>query len=320
MLNYYETAKESLFDAIKEEQISKDTKRKLESLKELVHFCDRDEEDSGLVYFVISKLMDKKPPLSKDMTKTLEILESCKRDIVSFISEEFGLGVPISPLRKDEFEKYVSDLQTIVGEEIEASKEQRKKLTQDFVFDHPGLYVDFLTDQLQNMFGEKGFSYSNVLNYVNELTNDEWLTTIGGPQGAYRYCFPNAKKVKEPSKYYGRPFAIEGVIKREVTSSFDLTMANKFQDIYLVNVAENPGNFLLVVNYGALGPSKAITIKSYGDLEPFDYLVSEKRIFPVDTEKTELERHDVLLAKKVAEIVDGKEKEMWTDPRGALLE
>lgn len=315
MLKYFEPAKEGIFEVLRKRQITKNTKDRLDKAIELVKFCDRSDDEIGLMRFLISHLAKNEIPESKDLTKALEILDICKSDLLNYINEEFGVGSPISQEKKDEFEEDFSSLKSTIYKRRKRLGESRKILVRDVIFDRPGLYIELLTDALQSRYGEMGFSYPTVWGCINELVEEKWILTVGGPQGAYRYCFPHPNKVKNRSKYYGSVFAIEGGVEERVTNLIDLPKMPKFYEIYLVNAHLNQKT-LMLTDYNAPIEPDDITIRAYGDLQPFKYLTEKMTHI---SQKSGLKTHDILLARKIAKIENGKEKELWFDRQKGLL-
>jgi hypothetical protein len=304
-----EKAEKAFIDVLTQRKLPEELKNKLIFIQELVIFCERDEVEINLVDAVISSLLRNKNPATKDVMKFLEILNECQNELKRFIIEKTHLYAP----KTKKFIEYYTAILKYIEMKGKSKKEERKELVREQIFQRPGLYIAFLAEIMQNEFGEEGFSISNIRHYVNELSFEKKIITVGGPQGRYRYCFPNLNLIQDRTEFYHTISALEGIVEEKITDKFIQKGRGKFRDIFYVNGTSNP--FLLLVDFGKLFNIERKLIISYGEFEPFNYLTETENIAPKDHALNV----DVLRARKVAQVVDGREEEVWADTRKANI-
>ena len=304
-----EKAKEALIDVFGQGTVADGRRHQLSLIQELVKFCERDETEITLVEGIISSLLENRKPAAEDVIGVLNVLSECQRDLKDYIIEKAHLSAP----KSKELNEYYSAITEYVRMKEESTGEQRKERVRELIFRTPGLYVTRLSHILQVEFGKEGFTFSNVLNYVNQLSFEKKIITVGGPQGRNRYCFPNPSMITDRTKFYHHVLAYEGIVQEKITSKFISTRPRRYRDIFLVNGVESP--ILLVTDFGKLHNIEKNLIKSYGDLEPFKYLIETEGFTPKDQNFS----CDVLRARKVSRVVDGHEEEVWLDEQRATL-
>ena len=302
-----EKAKKVLMDTFGQGTVTENTKASLQLIKEIVVFCEREDAEITLVEGIISFFLRNKKPATEDVMRILDILGECQLDLKNYIIEKMYLSGP----KSREFTEYYTAISEYVKKREKSTREKRKELVRQQIFQTPGLYITLLVDILQQQFKEDGFSFSSILQYINELSQERKVITIGGPQGRERYCFPDSRTIEDMSRFYHRLFAKRGIVEERVTDRFVLT--SKFRDIFLVNHVEKP--LLLLVDYGKLHHIEGNMIVSYGDLEPFEYLVNVEGFTPKDHSLN----LDILRARKVDRLVDGREEVVWVDRKRADL-
>lgn len=300
-----ERAKKALIDAFGRGSVASDVRSSLQLIADIAAFCEREEMELLLIDNVISSLMKEMKPSTEDIMKIFDILSQCQQDLKDYIIEKMHLSEP----KSGEFVDYYEAISDFVRRKGKNEREIRKKWVADQVFQTPGVYVTLLAEILENKHGEVGFSVSSVLQYVNELFRERKVITIGGPQGRERYCFPHPSTIEDRSQFYHRLYATRGIVEEKVTNKF--TLSKKFRDIFLINGVEK--QLLLVVDYGKLRNIERHLILSYGDLEPFEYLVKVEGFAPRDQSLN----MDILRARKVDRIVNGHEEQVWVDEKRA---
>lgn len=302
--------KETLIDAFDKGGATNAMGKLLLSMQEIANFCERDEAEIVLIREITSSLLGNIKPTPRDIREVLDILSECQSDLKNFIVEKMRLSAP----KSEKFYEYYSAISKYAKMKEESTKERKKELILQQIFQTPGLYVTLLSNGLRKQqFGEEfGFSVSSVWQYVNELSNEKKIITVGGPQGRYRYCFPHPSMIKDRTKYYHEIFPYEGIVQEKVTYKFIQTKVKRFKDIFVVNGVERP--ILLIVDFGKLHNIEKNMIKGYGDLESFGYLKNEG-FTPLDKEFS----MDILRARKVARMINGHEEELWFDKEMANL-
>ncbi|MGD2247143.1 MAG: hypothetical protein PVF58_01970 [Candidatus Methanofastidiosia archaeon] len=304
-----EKAKEALIDVFGEETMPDSRKHQLSLIQELVRFCEREETEITLVEGIISSLLRNRKPAAEDIMRVLDMLSECQRDLKNYIIEKAHLSAP----KSKELNEYYSAISEYVRMKEENTREQRKELVREQIFRTPGLYVTRLFEILQVKFGKEGFSLTSVQQYVNQLSFEKKVITIGGPQGRMRYCFPNPSMITDRPRFYHHVLAYEGIVQEKITNKFIPTRPRKYRDIFLVNGVEIP--ILLVTDFGKLPNIEKNLIRSYGDFEPFEYLVETEGFTPKDQNFS----CDVLRARKVTRVVGEQEEEVWLDKQRATL-
>lgn len=304
-----EKAKKALLDAFSQTRVSDSTKDVLLSIEEIASFCERDDTEITLTRGVIQCLLENLKPATDDVILVLDLLNECQRELEGYIVEKMDLFGP----KSEKFTEHYTTISEYIKMKEKDPREQRKNLVQQHIFETPGLYVRLLAEILHRKYGEEGFSSSSVLQYINELYLERRIITVGGPQGRERYCFPDPRKITDRTKFYHKVFAIEGVVEKKITMMFTANRPRKFRDLYLANGVITP--IILAVDYGKLPHIEKTLIRSYGDLEPFEYFVRTEGFIPQDQRFT----MDVLKARKVARVVNGHEEEVWLDKERADL-
>ncbi|HEY1197898.1 MAG TPA: hypothetical protein VGG32_04135 [Thermoplasmata archaeon] len=181
------------------------------------------------------------------------------------------------------------------------------EVLETYVRSNPGLFIHAVYRRLNSPVRRAGFSYANVWNLVQHLVNERRLLTVGGPRGHNRYCFPHPDTIEDRTQYYGQPYAIDSVLTKKWTDSFDLAKIRKFWDIFEGNsIARNP--VLIVVDYGRLESLQGQKIRSFGWLEPFGHLEAKLGLLA----QRSVPRKDVLLVGGVSRIDrEGRETPFW---------
>lgn len=315
-LNKINQIEEALIDVIRSNRITKSERSRISELYDLLRFCEREDKELDLVTVLIDEMKANRMVSSKDIVKLTNIIHECKNELTSFVDEAFEEELARSMVPEREFTEYFAMLKNYVTEEISLDKEIKKKEVRRIIYNYPGHYIQSLYRYLQKKFSGEGFAYTTVLNYVNELVDEEEIITIGGPQGKFRYCFPNPKKITDRANYYNKYFGIIGTVKEKVTRSFSGSgWQRKYYNFYVINHSLVP-EYILAVNFKAHIPQNSeLTIRAYGDLEPFSYL-EEKEGYIL---KNGLEEMDVLFARRVAKVIKNREEEVWSEPGKALL-
>lgn len=304
-----EKAKKALIDALRQNTITENMKNKLLLVNEIISFCERDEMDIDLVEVFISSLLEGGKPTTDDFMNILEMLSECQSNLEDYISESIHPSIR----RSEEFNDYCSAITEYIRGKQENTKEKRKELVRRQIYDIPGLFAKYLTEILQEIHGKEGFSYSNVLLYLKQLSSEKKIITIGGPQGRVKYCFPDPSTIEDRTRFYDKFFACQGIVEEKVTNKFTQMGGSKFRDIFLVNHVNRP--ILLSVSFGKVRNIEKSFIKSYGDLKRYEYLVIDEGFIPED----QTLNLDILEARKITQIEDGKEEELWIDKDRALL-
>jgi len=292
-------------------------KRKIHALYELMEllkFCDRELEDLEIVQLLIDSSKRGEKPHPEDARYVLHLIENCRKDLESILDSEIELFQPLIRKKSEEVKSYKMALKSIIGREINKIENRKRELIKNFIYDNPGEYVKSLTHKLRKVYGKRGLSYSNVSYHIKVLEKEKKIITIGGPQGRYKYCFPNPSKITNFEKYYHSPFAIEGIIKKNVTNYFDTKKARKFYEIHLVSSNGEP-NFLLLVGFGVLSKYylQNMFIKSYGELEPMEFIEKEYHIHVKDNSPKYVKKAPTLLPRKIVMVRDKKEENIWVN-------
>lgn len=315
-LNKISQIEEALVEIIKSTQASRSAMMRISELEDLLRFCERNEREIELANIIVEELKSRKEIASEDIVKVIDVLHECKNELESFVDEMFEEQLVKSMTTKNKYDEYLSTLRNYITEKSSIDKKAKKGEIQRIIYNYPGHYIKSLHTYLQRKFGGEGITYTTVWNYVNELAGDGEIITIGGPQGKFRYCFPNPKKVGDRTSYYDKYFGIVGVVKEKVTKSFISTgQSKKYYDFYIVNSSIKP-EIILATSFNAQIPiNSGILLRSYGDLKPFRYLQeNEGYIF-----KNGLREMDVLFARRIVKTINSTEKEIWSEPNKAFL-
>jgi len=302
---------ELIFDLIMHRDVKLEELKKLVSnLPEILQFCEVDRSEIELADAVTRELIVNPSNVSSiDLNNVYEIINTCKLNLKKYIKEQTIDRFVES--ERERFSKYVDELKRhMFGDELQLDKERKKEEILNLVYSSPGHYIRSLYIYFNKKY--RKISYSAVWNYINELENEEKIITIGGPQGRYRYCFPNPEKIENRAVYYGKCFGIKGVVEKPILDKFRTPeLRGPFYNIYLVNSHIKP--ILLAIPF-SVDVDTEISIKAYGELEPYSYF--ERLGYIVDDRALKL---DVLLGWKVEAIVDGKEVEIWLDEKRAFI-
>lgn len=282
----------------------------LQQLLQLLEFCDREPEEFEVVQLLIDAARRGEKPHPTDAKYILQLIENCRKDLENILSSEIELLQPLMMKRSDEMEAYKTMLKLIIGSHANKIESEKRELIKKFIYERPGEYIKSLTLRLRELYGREGLSYTNVSYHIKILEREKEIITIGGPQGRCKYCFPNPSKIINFKKYYHSPFAIEGIIKENVTKHFDTKKARRYYEIHLVSSNGKP-NFLLVAGFGALSNFQNVFIKSYGELEPIDYIEKRYHIYMKSSAPAHIRESPTLLARKVVTIKNGREKNIW---------
>jgi len=288
----------------------KELKKFTSSLIEILSFCEVDISEVELVDAVIKELIENPTNVSPiDLNNVYEITNTCKMDLKKYVKEQTIDKFVES--ERERFSRYVDELKKHVLGKVQLDKEGKKEEIRKHIYSFPGHYIRSLYIYFNKKYS--GISYSAVWNYINELEREGRIITIGGPQGRYRYCFPNPKMVENRAIYYGKCFGVNGVIEEAILNKFRTPeLKGPFYNIYLVNSNIKP--ILLALPYGIGMLELDIPIKAYGELEPYSYL--EKLGYLIEDESLRL---DILFGWKVAAVSDGKEIEIWLDEEKAAI-
>jgi len=302
---------EIIFEIImqKNVKIIRELEKLVNNLPEILSFCEVDRSEAELVDAVIKELMENPANVSPiDLNNVYEIINTIKTELKKFVEEKTVEKFVES--EKERFSEYVDELKRHIFGEFQLDKERKKEEIMKLIYTSPGHYIKSLYVYLNKKY--VGISYSAVWNYINELEREEKIITIGGPQGRYRYCFPNPKMIENRAVYYGKCFGIGGVIEGMVLEKFRTpVLKGPFYSVYLVNSDIQP--ILLAIPYSVSMDTK-ISIKAYGELEPYDYF--EKLGYLVEDRNLKL---DVLFGWKVEALIDGEEIEIWLDEERAII-
>lgn len=290
-------------------EISKADIRSLKRLVDVLRRCDRPSEDLDAAKSQFLALRESKL-MSIDAVMILEsVITHCESDILSFVSEisdvEAGTLDELEPIKR----AYLMELEEASGEPQLREAMRSIELTRETVFDMPGMYMKEVHDFLVSRYS-MDISYTSIRQYIGELERRQEILTIGGPQGAYRYCFPNPRHVADKEEYYGRPFAISGEIEDRVTSSWNQRAPKRYRDLFVVN-SSNPERTLLIVDYEKVPQlTLGTSIVSFGKLQDVDYIQSYEGLEAFDGAD---EVNDVLIGLKVDVKENGGAIPVWFD-------
>lgn len=301
---------EIVFEVIMGRSLRRNELRKLASnLPEILSFCEVDKSEIELVDAVIGELVENPANVSPiDLNKVYEIINTTKSELKRFVEEK--TIEKFVETKRDQFAEYVDELKKYVLGDIHADREKKKEEILKIVYKSPGHYIRSLYIYLSKKYDK--ISYSAVWNYINELERDGKIITIGGPQGKFRYCFPNPEIVENRTIYYGKCFGIKGIVEELILDKFRTPeLRGPFYSIYLVNSHIKP--ILLAIPF-SVEIETEISISAYGELEPYHYL--EKLGYLAQDVSLKL---DVLLGWKLEASIDGKEVEILIDEEKAFI-
>lgn len=283
----------------------------IQELPKILDFCGANSNDTEFVQTTLEDFLSNPSEVTpRDLKEAQEIIGYYKIELKKFTDEQYYNWL----VEESKLEKYVDELEKYVyGDEFIERKKIRDEILK-VIYHDPGHYLSSLQKYLSKKFGK--ISYSTVRYYVNDLENKNKIITIGGPQGRYRYCFPNPELVDNRKVYYGKYFGIRGNVKELISDTEKMKVCGlrgMFLDIYVVNSNIKP--IFLAIPYGAVGDLEVgALIESYGKIEPYSEL--KKIGYVVDDKNMEF---DVLFGFKVAEIVDDNKKEdLWVGEEAIL--
>lgn len=96
-----EKAKEALIDAFGRGTMTDDRRHQLSLIQEIAEFCEREETEIILAERVISSLLENRKPAEEDVTRVLDMLRECQRDLKDYIIEKAHLSAPESKELKE---------------------------------------------------------------------------------------------------------------------------------------------------------------------------------------------------------------------------
>ncbi len=285
----------------------------IQELPEILVFCNIGPDETEFVQTTLEDfLSDPSSVIPKDLKESQEIIEYCKRELRKFTAELSCNWL----IDEAKLEEYVDELERYIFGDKYIEKKKKKKIKEEIlriIYHDPGHYLSSLQKYLIKKFGK--MSYSTVRYYVNYLEKRKKIITIGGPQGRYRYCFPNPELVDNRTVYYGKYFGIRGKIIELISDTHKITVSGlkgMLLDIYVVNSNIRP--IFLALPFGVVGELEEGTlIESYGKIEPYSELKNIGYI--VDDKNMEF---DVLFGFKVTEIVNNEKVDLWAG-EGAIL-
>jgi len=302
---------EIIFEIIMQRNVKRRELKKLaKKLPEILSFCELNRSEVEFVDAVIRELIENPANVSPiDLNNVYEIINICKVELKKYAIDQTTERFVES--ERERFSEYVEELRRHIFGDFQLDKERKKEEILKLIYTSPGHYIKSLYTYLNKKY--VGVSYSAVWNYINELEREEKIITIGGPQGRYRYCFPNPKLIENRAVYYGKCFGINGVVEETILDRFRTPeLRGPFYNIYLVN--SNIKSILLALPYGIGMLQSDTPIKAYGELEPYSYL--EKLGYLVEDKNLRL---DILFGWKVAAVSDGREIEIWLDEEKAAI-
>jgi len=278
-------------------------------LPEILTFCNIEPRDIEFVQTTLEDFLDDPSSvIPRDLKEAQEIIEHCKKELRKF-TEELSRNWLIDD---EKLEKYVDELEKYIFGNKYIKKKKIKEEILKIIYHDPGHYLSSLQKYLTKKF--RKISYSTVRYYVNYLEKQKKIITIGGPQGRYRYCFPNPELVDNRSVYYGKYFGIRGKILELISDTHKITVSGlkgMLLDIYVVNSNIQP--IFLALPFGVVSElEKGALIESYGKIESYSKLKNIGYIVDKNME------FDVLFGFKVAEIIDNKKVDLWAG-EGAIL-
>lgn len=289
------------------------TPRDFESLHRLVgilEMCDGPPEDVETARSQLRSLRDS-GRISVDAVMSLEdAVTQCERELLIFTSEASSLGAEVvdglEPLKRT----FLRELDEVSADTLRPGDEGLVDMTKNLIYSMPGMYIKEIHEAL-NLRYSKVTSYTSVRRCVGELERRQEALTIGGPQGAFRYCFPDPHRIADREEYYGGPFAISGEVEKRVTLSWTQHSTKRLRDLFIVN-SSNPRRTLLIVDYRKIPQldTPGTSIVSFGKLEDVDYVLPhEGLVAPKDVDEVD----DVLVGLKVDIKVNGEAEPVWFD-------
>lgn len=305
-LLHFSGIEKAFFDVAINKCISGDIERKLKELEEIIEMYRKEEKEFAVS--TIERLIKFKEITSSDFREMNNIIQDCKNNLNSSLKEIYELDVPITETKEKEYTQLKSELHSYLSSELKRDK--KVGIVKDMVFRRPGMYLNMLKDVLQIEYGEEGLSYNTIRNIINQLVEDGWVITIGGPKGKLRYSFPNPERVPDRRIYYGGLFGIKGELQEDVTDYFDYKkIKDKWINIFKVNGHIDP--ILLITDFGVIENLEGCFIGTFGNIDSIDRFIEVKGVVPVEDKADQFEDNDVLFAKKIATVIDGEEKEVW---------
>ncbi len=291
-------------------------RREMANLPNILADCDRTKAEVEFAVRILDD-MNADAVLAPDVAMQIdEILLECQLDLKLYINDHYHLSVPLEDPYVSINERFVKSMRDLVQESRFQAKTRRLQVTMNIIREKPGFYIKEVYNWFNRIASEE-LSYGTIWGYVHELQERESILTIGGPQGSPKYCFPHAREIEDRARYYDMPFGIEARVAEDVSESFVPVSSQQFKDFFVLEPDELEP-MILVVASGALGDlGQGETLRTFGRLWKFEYL--EQRAGFAYTDGGDLRNLDMLLALKVARVLDQKEEELWFD-RGVLAD
>jgi len=278
----------------------------INEIKELLIFCEAGEMEIDYFLTVCREINESPYDIkSEDLNKIYEIINYHKRSLKEFYLEA-SFNLFTCEERRHIQEKIIP--QIIDHLDIHNNCDKRD-IIYKLIYKYPGNYIKNIYKQVGV---ETGLSYAGVWKYINELEMEKEIITIGGPQGNYRYCFPNPEKIKNRQFYYNKYFGIKNVKLSDALTSFSvLEPKGPFYNLYRVENSEN--DLLLALPWGR-DIDNQHKVEAYGELHEYEWL--EKRGYRALSNNDE---RDVLLSYKVTDLDNYKNREIYTDDNNATI-
>lgn len=301
---------EIVFEVIMGRNFRRNKLKKLASnLPEILSFCEISKSEIELINAVIGELVENPANVSPiDLNKVYEIINTTKSELKKFVEEK--TIEKFVETERERFADYVDELKKYILGDVKVDRERKKEEILKIVYKSPGHYIKSLYIYLSKKYDK--ISYTTVWNYINELEREGKIITIGGPQGKFRYCFPNPEIIENRAIYYGKCFGIKGIVEELISDKFRTPeLKGPFYNIYLVNSHIKP--ILLAIPF-SVEIETGISISAYGELEPYNFF--EKLGYLAQDVSLKL---DVLLGWKLEASIDGKEVEILIDEEKAFI-
>ncbi len=289
---------------------SKETIGQLEDLSDFLAQSDRPEDQIDLVSDVVGDLSEG-TNLTPELAMELDdIILNSQADIEAELREASHSSLAVAGPYREFRERMMSAVAHDLGVARTRAKEIRRTACLEIIRDRPGLYIRQVSDWFNRLHPD-ALTYGSIWSYVHELVAEGEVLTIGGPQGSPKYCFPQVKREEGRARYYGKPFAAEGVVERDIGESFEPVSPHQFKDFYLLRPEESDP-MILVVAYGALASvHSGEPVKTFGELNQFGQTTRHIGFRYDDGE--ELGNLDMLTAVNVARVRNGAEQNIWFD-------
>ncbi len=289
---------------------SKEAMSRLKSLSDLLAQSDRPRNEIDLVFDVVGDLSEG-TNLTPDLAMELDdIILKTQSDIEAELREAYHSTVTVTDTYRQLRERMTSAVAHDLGAARARAKAIRRSVCLEIITDRPGLYIRQVSDWFNRLHTDT-LTYGSIWKYVHELAAEGQILTLGGPQGSPKYCFPQVRDEESRARYYGKPFAAEGVVEREVGESFEPVSPHQFKDFYLLQPEES-APVILVVAFGALqSVDLGEPVKTFGELNQFGHATQHIGFRYEDGE--ELGSLDMLVALNVARVENGAEENIWFD-------